>query len=108
MKASDIDTKDAGKYAWAAARDARIRNYANSSLYTEEQKIKAERMKLVLEMLYTAKSTHINYRKTFITIKLESPVVRDRKNLKDIEATWDSEGITKCISNQGVVYRIKK
>ncbi len=105
MFAQELETKSAGQFAWFAARDARIRNYANSTLYTESQKIKAERMKLALELMYSAKKVHINYRKTFVAIKVDSAQVRDRKMLQAMEADWVNEGITKCVSDQGVVYR---
>lgn len=108
MQATMLDTREATSFGakWFAARDARMRNYANSTLYSEAQKIRAERMKLVLEMLYAAKNIHINFRKSFVAIKIDAPLVKDRKNLRAIEADWESEGITKCITKQGVVYRI--
>ena len=105
MFAQELETKSAGQFAWFAARDARIRNYANSTLYTESQKLKAERMKLALELMYSAKKVHINYRKNFVAIKVDSAQVRDRKMLQTLEADWVNEGITKCVSDQGVVYR---
>jgi allophanate hydrolase subunit 1 len=107
MIAKDIDSKSAGQFAWFAARDARMRNYANSTLYTEAQKLKAERMKLVLEMVYSAKKVHINYRKTFVAIKVDSARIRDAKTLKMAEQDWSNDGITKVVSDQGVVYRFQ-
>lgn len=107
MIAKDIDSKSAGQFAWFAARDARMRNYANSTLYTEAQKLKAERMKLVLEMVYSAKKVHINYRKTFVAIKVDSARICDAKTLKMAEQDWTNDGITKVVSDQGVVYRFQ-
>jgi len=107
MIAKDIESKSAGQFAWYAARDARMRNYSNSTLYTEAQKLKAERMKLVLEMIYKAKGVHINYRKTFVAIKVDSPRFCDKKMLEIAETDWVNEGITKVVSEQGVVYRFQ-
>jgi hypothetical protein len=108
MKSSDLDTKDAGNFKFAALRDARMRNYAMSSSYSEAQKVAAERMKLVIEMVYSAKSIHINYRKKFIAVKVEGAVIRDRKSLVLLEKDWDAQGYKKAITDQGVVYRIPK
>ena len=47
MQATELDTKSA-PYAWVAARDAAMKSYAASTLYTEIQKVRAERMKLGL------------------------------------------------------------
>ena len=110
MQSITLDTKEASTFAqkWFAARDARMRSYTNSSHFTSEQKTKAERMKMVLEMLYAAREVHINFRKTFVSVKVDSLAVRDRKSLLQIESDWENEGITKVVSKQGVVYRIMK
>jgi hypothetical protein len=107
MIAKELDTKSAGQFAWVAARDARMRNYANSTLYTDAQKHKAERIKLILEMVYSAKQVHINYRKTFVAIKVDNGRIRDAKLLKIAENDWANEGITKRVSDQGIVYRFQ-
>jgi hypothetical protein len=108
MKANELDTQPAGSYAYAAVRDARMRNFAMSSKYNEAQKIQAERMKLGLDMVYSARAFHINYRMKFIAIKIENPVVRDRKNLKLLEKDYEAQGILKEVTPQGIIYRIKK
>jgi len=108
MQATELDTKNAGFYARAAAMDARMRNIKMSSGYTDAQKVQAERMKLGLEMVYSTNEIHINFRLKFITIKLESPLVRDRKNLALLEKDYNRAGITKQISAQGIIYRIKR
>ena len=108
MQEKELNTPSAGFYARAAALDARMRNIAMSSKYSEAQKIQAERMKLGLEMVYSAKGFHINYRLKFITIKVDAPTVRDRKTLALLEQDYEKAGITKQVSQQGVIYRIKK
>ena len=108
MKANELDTKKAGFYARGAAIDARMRNIAMASKYSDAQKIQAERMKLGLEMVYASNGIYINFRLKFITIKLESPMVRDRKTLALLEQDYEKAGITKQVSAQGVIYRIMK
>lgn len=104
MKTQSLDTQEATN-KWWAARDARIRNYANSTLYTDQQKIIAERMKLVLEMVYWAKSVYIAYGKTGISLKVDGARVRDSKELALMEAGWSTVGFVKRVTPQGVIYR---
>jgi hypothetical protein len=108
MNAMELDTKSA-PFAWVAARDAAVKSYAASTLYTEAQKIRAERMKLGLEMVYAARSAFITYRKKFVTIKLDQARVRDRKTLILLEQDYTAQGdITKVVTDQGITYRIAR
>lgn len=108
MQERDLETKSAGYYAYAAARDAAQRSYAASTLYSDREKVAAERMKLALELMYSAKDFHINFRNKFIAIKIDSPTIRDRKNLRTLEKDWEKEGVQKRVSAQGIIYRIPK
>ena len=108
MQERELDTPSAGFYAYAAARDAAQRSYAASTHYTEQQKVRAERMKLAIELMYSARSVHLNYRDRFIAIKLDRPTVRDRRNLAVIEADWAATGVVKRTTAQGIIYRIPK
>lgn len=106
MNSRDLDTQSAPN-KWWAAQDARMRNFAMSTKYTESQKIQAERMKLGLDMVYSSpKEIFINYRKRFIAIKIEKPTVRDRQNLKLLEAEYAERGIVKKVTAQGIIYEI--
>ena len=108
MNATELDTK-AAPFAWIAARDAAMKSYAASTLYTEAQKVRAERMKLGLEMVYSARSAFITYRKKFVTIKLDQARVRDRKTLALLEQDYTAQGdITKVVTDQGITYRIAR
>jgi hypothetical protein len=108
MNATELDTK-AAPFAWIAARDAAMKSYAASTLYTDAQKVRAERMKLGLEMVYSARSAFITYRKKFVTIKLDQARVRDRKTLALLEQDYTAQGdITKVVTDQGITYRIAR
>ena len=108
MNATELDTKSA-PFAWVAARDAAMKSYAASTLYTDAQKVRAERMKLGLEMVYSARSAFITYRKKFVTIKLDQARVRDRKTLALLEQDYTAQGdITKVVTDQGITYRIAR
>jgi hypothetical protein len=108
MKEKELDTQSAGYYAYAAARDARMRATAMWTHYTDAERTRAERMKLGLELCYSAKGIYINPRNKFIAIKIDNPTVKDRKNLALLEQDYETQGITKVLTNQGVTYRIAK
>jgi hypothetical protein len=108
MKAQELETKSAGYYAYAAARDASMRAIAMWSHYTDKERVRAERMKLGLEMVYNAKGIYVNPRGKFIAVKVDKPQVRDRKNLALLEKDYELLGITKVLTEQGVTYRIPK
>jgi len=108
MQERELETRNAGFYAYAAARDARMRAAAMWSHYTDAERVRAERMKLALELCYSAKRFFINPRGKFITIKVENPRVVDRRNLDLLEDDYELEGITKVATAQAVIYRIPK
>jgi hypothetical protein len=108
MKERELETKSAGYYAYAAARDARMRAAAQWSYYSEAERVRAERMKLALELCYSARAFYINPRDKFITIKIDRPRIRDRANLELLEADYEREGVVKIATAQGISYRIPK
>ena len=108
MKAQELETKSAGYYAFAAARDASMRAIAMWSHYTDRERVRAERIKIGLEMVYNAKGVHINPRGKFIAIKVDQARVRDRKMLALLEKDYELLSITKVVTEQGVTYRIPK
>ena len=108
METTELEYKTAGQYAWFAARDARMRSFANASLYTEAEKNRAERMRMGLTLVYAGKEFHIEYRKKFISLKIDRATVRDRKTLALLESDYEILGVVKRVNNQGVTYRIPK
>jgi hypothetical protein len=108
MKERELETKSAGYYAFAAARDARMKATAMWSHYTEAERTRAGRMALGLELCYFTKQIYINPRGKFISIKVDKPTVKDRKNLKLLEQDYEKAGITKAVTEQAIIYRIPK
>lgn len=92
---------------WAASADASKRSSYESFSYSDTQKLQAERMKIGLEMVY-ANDVYINYRKKFIAIKVDHPSVKDLRNLRLLEKQYEGDGVVKCVSPQGVIYRIPR
>ena len=108
MKEQEKDYKSAGQWAWFAERDARMRSAVNSTTFSDAQKIKAERVKLALEMVYRAEKVYIEYRKKFISVKVHKAEVKDRKGLALLDMCYQNEGLEKVKTAQGVTYRILK
>ena len=106
MITKETEHKSAGNFAWFAERDARMQSAVNSSLFSDSQKIRAERVRLGLEMVYSAEKIYIEFRKKFISIKVNKPNVRDRKGLALLETSYKDEGFEKCKTSQGITYRI--
>ena len=107
MKAVIIDTKEA-QNKWWAYNDAHMRSVAKSSLYSDSQKARAERMRYALELVYNGKNFYIQYGKKAISIKIDHAIIKDRKTLRLLEADYEVEGIVKKLSAQGVVYNIPR
>ena len=107
MKTTETEHKDAGMYAWFAARDAKMRSAVNATHFSNTQKVKAERVKLALELVYSGSAFTIDYTKKHIRVKVHNAAVRDRKNLKELETEWNDQGIEKVATGQGIIYRIK-
>jgi hypothetical protein len=107
MQVTNLKTEEAKDKAFAW-QDARMRNIANKSTYPQLVQIRAERMKMVLTLVYTAKNFYTAYGKTGISIKVDGAVVTDATALEKIEADWALQGVTKKVSAQGVIYRFKQ
>lgn len=106
MKAARSIDREEAPFAWVAARDARMRSIANASLFTDAQKLKAERIKLALELVYSGTVYTPTNRKKYISIKIEDAKVIDKKGLKFLEDGWDSS-VEKVVTPQGIIYRVK-
>lgn len=107
MFVTETEHKDAGKYAYYAARDASMNHAINASRFTQAQLIKAERIKLALELVFSCEKVLLHNNKTFIRVKVVNGTVRDRKNLRLLEADWAKDGIEKVFTPQAIIYRVK-
>jgi hypothetical protein len=107
MQTQELETRSAGRYAYFAAQDAAVKSYAASTHYTSQQKLNAERKKLVLEMAYYGE-VYINYRKKFIALKVANTNVQNRKLLAELEQDFAAQNIVRVQTPQGIVYRIPK
>lgn len=104
MRVVVMDTQEAPN-KWWALQDRRMRNVANQSLYTQQQQIRMDRIKLALELVVKGQIYEVNYGKRGASVKIKSGYqVRDRKNLALLETDWASEGIIRKETAQGTLY----
>ena len=102
----ETEHKSAGRFAFFAARDAAFKSAVNASRFSNELKIKTERMKLVLEILYANDDITITYCKKWARVKVHNARPRDRKLIKEWEDNWAQDSIVKAVTDQGIIYRV--
>lgn len=104
----ETEHKSAGRFAFFAARDAAFKSAVNASRFSTQLKLKAERMKLVLEILFANDDVTITYCKKWARVKVHNARPRDKKLIKEWEETWAIDGIEKVLTDQGVIYRVSE
>jgi hypothetical protein len=103
----ELDTQDAGQFAFAAAMDAQRRNSNNKSFYSQEQIKRAVTVRDLIDTAFSYSKLYINYRQKFIAIKAEGARARDAM-AKDVVALFKSNGYGVVSTPQGMIIRIDK
>ena len=103
----ELDTKEAGTYAFAAAMDAQRQNSNNKSHYTQEQVRQALTVRDLLDSAFSYKTLYINYRKKFIAVKAEGARAKDAM-AREVVRLFESNGYTVASTPQGLLVRIAK
>lgn len=106
LKVRDLDTKPASN-RWFAARDADRYSEECRMLYTAREQATAETFKDLVELAYGGR-IYLTYRITFASVKIDSPMVRDRVFLKELEALCEERGYEKVRTAQGISYRMPR
>jgi hypothetical protein len=102
-----LDTKAAGQYARGAAINAEMRNREMRSTWTSEKRSAAQTVLDLLDMAYKG-NFYINYRKKFIAVKVDAPIVRDRLTVKAVKAVFKDNAYDVVNTPQGLVVRIMR
>lgn len=98
---SDLDKKRAVWYR------AKLYSRAQEGLYTDRQKLHAEQIKQVLSVCYNTNLVYISFRKSFIAVKVAAPAgVVNSAILESMENYWQTQGIDKISTPQGIIYRV--
>ena len=103
----ELETKDAGGFAWAAAVDAQRRNTNNKSHYTAEQIRSAVTVRDLLDSAFNHTSLYINYRLKWISVKAEGARAKDAL-AKQVLALFGERGYSVVSTPQGMTVRIDK
>ena len=100
-----LDTKAAGQYARGAAINAEMRNREMRSTWTSDKRSAAQTVLDLLDMAYKG-NFYINYRKKFIAVKADAPIVRDRLTVKVVKEIFEEHEYNVVNTPQGLVVRI--
>ena len=100
--------RDAEDNRRGAALNAYYRNRELACTYTREQQCLAQRALDLLDTAYAYARSYINYRKTFMAVKLEGAIKRDRKMAQEALSILESKGYTVVATPQGIVVRIPR
>ena len=103
----ELDTKDAGRYAFAAAMDAQRRNSNNKSRYTQEQIRRAVTARDLIDTAFSYTKLYINYRQKFIAVKAEGARRKDRM-AHEVVKLFENNGYGVVTTPQGMIVRIAR
>ena len=103
----ELDTKQAGVFAFAAVMDAQRQNSNNKSTYTQEQVRRALTVRDLLDSAFSYKSLYINYRKKFIAVKAEGARAKDAM-AREVVQLFETNGYDVAQSPQGLIVRIAR
>jgi len=103
----ELDTKDAGRYAFAAAMDAERQNSNNKSHYSQEQIQRAVTARDLIDTAFSYTNLYINYRAKFIAIKAEGARRKDRM-AAEVVKLFENNGYDVVTTAQGMIVRIDR
>ena len=103
----ELDTKDAGGFAFAAAQDALRRNSNNKSHYSQDQIRRALSVRDLIDSAFSYTKLYINYRQRFIAVKAEGARRKDRM-AQEVIKLFESNGYTVASTPQGMIVRIAR
>ena len=108
LQEKELNTRPAGQFAYAAACDAERCSVKNAATYTSAERAAANTARDLLDSAYISKGLHINYRKTFIAIKVDAAEARSEQIASGVKEVFHEKGYEILHSEQGVIVRIKR
>jgi hypothetical protein len=103
----ELETKPAGRYAFAAARDAERKNSNNKSHYSQQQIQRAVTARDLIDTAFSYTNLYINYRAKFIAIKAEGARRKDRM-AQEVVKLFENNGYDVVTTAQGMIVRIDR
>lgn len=108
LKERDLDTKPAGRFAYAAAIDADRYSDECRVRFSPQERAQIETFRDIVSMAYSSENSFVNFRKTMAVIKLVNPVVRDRRMVRELDEICAERGYEKVRTAQGLIIRMPK
>lgn len=106
----ETEFRAAGQYARGAAINAIYRDRENRMTYTPREQARAETIKDLVGIAFPTSECFINYRKTFIAVKISKPskarMISSQARM--FEQVMEDYQATKVITDTSIVYRIPK
>lgn len=90
-----------------AAVNAYYRNKQYKHTYTSAQHTLAQCALDILHTAYKFTSSYINYRKTFIAVKIAGHAAYNKATAKQAISILEQKGYTVVVTQQGLIVRIK-
>lgn len=110
LKEKEINSRNAGFFAQAAATDARVKNLENKKYYTASEIRDIESAKTTLEYLAYHGDFYVNFRKKFAVVKIDNARVKSKKVVADLDEYYASRGWQKvrARNTKTVLYRMPR
>ena len=90
-----------------AAVNAFFRNKQYKHTYTNAQRTLAQCAVDILHTAYKFSNSYINYRKTFIAVKIAGYAAYNKASAKQAISILEEKGYTVVVTQQGLIVRIK-
>lgn len=104
----DLAYRDSEDKGFQVAVKAYFANRKMACTYTAAQQVLAQRALDLLDLAFSYVDTYTNYRKKFITLKLEGARVRDRAMSVEVLSILEGKGYDVVRTPQGMIVRIPR
>ena len=103
-----LNYRDAEDNKRGAALNAYYRNREMAMTYSPAEQCMAQRALDLLDTAFAYAKSYINYRKTFMAVKIEGAIKRDKALAREAVSILESRGYGVVSTPQGIVVRIPR
>ncbi len=106
LQEKELNTRPAGRYAYAAAIDANRYSDECRMRYNGNERARVDTFVDLVNMAYSAR-VFTNYRKKWVQIYLKDVIVRDRKWARELDNIIAERNYEKVRTESGVTIRMR-
>ena len=106
LQEKELNTRSAGRYAYAAAVDANRYSDECRMRYNGSERARVETFVDLVNMAYSAR-VFTNYRKKWVQVFLKDVIVRDRKWARELDNIIEERNYEKVRTESGVSIRMR-